>query len=199
MVNNVRGLSIRLITTVVLVGIGILVMNLPSLIRHRRLAAVSLTAVATFTDSARVPAGTPPPDSAAVMAALARVIDPEVGIDIVDLGLVHSLHVDSSGIVTAAVALTTPECPYARQLGAQAVKEVIAVPGVRRATVRLDPTLPWSPDNLSPEAKERYRRMFGSSVTPAPPSSLLTPPSSLLTPRSSLLSPPSSHDSDTGR
>jgi metal-sulfur cluster biosynthetic enzyme len=114
------------------------------------------------------------------MAALSRVLDPEIGISIVDLGLVNSLHIDSSGNVKATIILTTPECPYARQLGAQAVKEVLAVPGVRRVEVRMDPTLPWSPDNLSPEAKERYRRMFRNPAPITPPSSLLPPLSSLL-------------------
>ena len=95
------------------------------------------------------------------MAALRRVLDPEIGISIFDLGLVGALHIDSSGNVKATITLTTPECPYARQLGAQAVKEVIAVPGVRRAEVRRDPTIPWDPSRLTPEATELYRKRFG--------------------------------------
>jgi metal-sulfur cluster biosynthetic enzyme len=159
-VTNVRRLSIRLITTIVLIGIGILVMTLPSLLRRQRLPPLRLNAAATFTDSANVPAGTPPPDSAAVMAALRRVIDPEIGISIVDLGLVSAVRIDASGSVDVAIALTTPECPVVSQLGPQAAKEVIAVPGVRRVRVRLDPTLPWDPSQLSPEAKGRYRKRF---------------------------------------
>jgi metal-sulfur cluster biosynthetic enzyme len=160
-VNNAWRLPLRLISTIVLVGIGILVMNMPSLLRRQRLPALSLGAATTFTDSVNIPAGTPLPDSIAVMAALRRVIDPEIGISIVDLGLVDSLHIDSSGNVRAAVILTTPECPYARQLGAQAVKEVIAVRGVRRVEVRMDPSISWDPSRLTPEAKDLYRKRFG--------------------------------------
>jgi metal-sulfur cluster biosynthetic enzyme len=119
------------------------------------------------------------------MAALGRVLDPEIGISIVDLGLVGVLHIDSAGNVKATIILTTPECPYARQLGKLAAKEVIAVQGVRRVEVRMDPTIPWDPSRLSPEARERYQRMF-RNLAPA-------------TPPSSLLSPPSSHDPSAGR
>ncbi len=153
-------LPVRLITTIVLIGIGILVMTLPSLLKRQRLTLSGLSVPSTFTDSARVPAGSPLPDSAEVMAALGRVLDPEVGISIADLGLVHTLLVDSAGSVDVTIVLTTPECPYARQLGVQAAKEAIAVQGVRRVEVRMDPTVPWDPSRLSPEAKKLYRKRF---------------------------------------
>lgn len=159
--SEVRRLFLRLVLTVALVAIGILIISLPSLLRRQRLPSLGLSAITTFVDSASVPAGTPPPESAAVMAALSRVIDPEVDISIVDLGLVDSVRIDSSGSVSVLVALTTPECPLVSQLGGQAAKEVIAVPGVRRVEVRMDPTLPWDPSRLSPEAKELYRKRFG--------------------------------------
>ena len=155
---NVRRIALRLITTIVLVAIGILVIILPSWIRRGRLPV--LTAASSFTDSARVPAGTPLPESAAVMAALGRVVDPEISISVIDLGLVHALRVDSAGNISIAMALTTPECPYNQQLGVEAVKEVLKVHGVRQVRVRLDPTLPWDPSHLSPEAKELYRKRF---------------------------------------
>lgn len=158
--NKAWRLPLRLVTTIVLVAIGILVITLPSLLKRGRLPSLGLSAATTFTDSANVPAGTPTPDSAEVIAALSRVLDPEIGISIVDLGLVDSLQVDTSGGVYVALALTTPECPVVSQLGAQTAKEVLAVPGVRRVRVRLDPTLPWDPSRLTPEARERYRRFF---------------------------------------
>jgi metal-sulfur cluster biosynthetic enzyme len=160
-VPTARQLSARLVVTILLVAIGVLVILLPYILKRQKIPSLSLTAATTFTDSAVVPAGTPPPDSTAVMAAMNRVVDPEVGIGIADLGLVNALNVDSAGNVSATVILTVPECPYAGQLGAQAVKEVLEVPGVRRASVRLDPTLPWDPTRLSPEAKQQYRKRFG--------------------------------------
>ncbi|MCX6841206.1 MAG: iron-sulfur cluster assembly protein [candidate division WOR-3 bacterium] len=162
--NKAWRLPIRLVTTIVLVGIGILVMNLPALLRRQRLPALGLSAATTFTDSANVPVGTPTPDSAAVASALGRVVDPEIGISIVDLGLVNSLQIDSAGTVKATIILTIPECPYAQHLGAQAAKEVISVPGVRRVRVRLDPTLPWDPSHLGPKARELYRKRFGGGL-----------------------------------
>jgi metal-sulfur cluster biosynthetic enzyme len=156
-----RQFSVRIVITVVLVAIGILVILLPHIVKRQKVPALALTAATTFTDSATVPAGTPLPDSTAVMAAMNRVIDPEVGIGIADLGLVNDLGIDSAGNVSATVILTVPECPYAGQLGNQAVKEVLKVLGVRQARVRLDPTLPWDPTRLSPEAREQYRRRFG--------------------------------------
>jgi metal-sulfur cluster biosynthetic enzyme len=132
---------------------------LPSWLKHGRLP--TLAAATTFTDSTVVPPGTAPPDSAQVMAALSRVLDPEIGISIVDLGLVNSLHIDSSGTVHVAVALTTPECPVISQIGRQTAKEVVSVPGVRRVEVRMDPTLPWDPNRLTPKARELYRKRFG--------------------------------------
>jgi metal-sulfur cluster biosynthetic enzyme len=179
-VSTARHVSARIVTTVVLVGLGILVMNLPSLLRRQRLPAMGLSVPTTFTDSARVPAGTPLPDSAVILAALGRVLDPEIRISIVDLGLVHALHINSSGNVSVTIALTTPECPFGRQLGEQAVKEVLAVAGVRKVEIRMDPSIPWNPGCLSPEAREQYRKMFGKSVPITPPSSLLPPHSSLL-------------------
>jgi len=154
-----RKFSIRIVITILLVALGVLIILLPYIVRRQRIPANGV--VTTFTDSTRVPAGTPPPDSATVMAALGRVIDPEVGISIVDLGLVNSVHIDSSGNVNVALALTTPECPVISQLGEQTSKTVIGVPGVRRATVRLDPTLPWDPSRLSSEARELYRKRLG--------------------------------------
>ena len=65
-----------------------------------------------------------------------------------------------AGNVSLAIALTIPECPVVSQLGAEAAREVTAVPGVRKVRVRLDPTLPWDPSRLSPEAKELYRKRF---------------------------------------
>jgi len=157
-VNNAWRLPLRLITTIVLIAIGILVIILPSWIKRGRLPI--LTAASSFTDSASVPAETPLPDSTAVMAALGRVVDPEIGISIVDLGLVNSLRIDSSGAVKVTIILTIRGCPYVQNLGAQAAKKVIAVQGVRKVRVRLDPTLPWDPSHLSPEARELYRKRF---------------------------------------
>jgi len=158
-VPTARQISARIVVTVLLVSVGILVMLLPYLIKRQKVALRGIAT--TFTDSTSVPAGTPPPDSAAVMAALGRVNDPEIGVSIVNLGLVDSLHIDSFGTVDIAIALTTPECPAIGQIGEQTAQAVLAVPGTRKVSVRLDPTLSWDPTCINPEAREFYRRRFG--------------------------------------
>ncbi len=143
-----------------MVALGVLVMNLPAII-GRRSPAPRLLAPEVFIDSAPAAPGVPPPESAAVAAALARVIDPELDLAITELGLVERQLVDSAGNAAVLLVLTTPECPYARLLGSQAVAELKLLPGIRRIELRLDPTIQWQPGRLSEEGRRRFRRRFG--------------------------------------
>ena len=72
---------------------------------------------------------------AAVRAALAGVVDPELGTDIVELGMVRGIEVDGEA-VTVEVALTIAACPLRDQLRADVERHVMAVPGVERVEVR---------------------------------------------------------------
>ena len=86
-----------------------------------------------------------------VREALRRVIDPELGIDIVAMGLVYDVREEDGGVVVE-MTLTTPGCPVSEQLPAEAEAAVrAAVPdaGVRVQVV-WDP--PWTPERLSPVA-----------------------------------------------
>jgi metal-sulfur cluster biosynthetic enzyme len=107
-----------------------------------------------------VPRDSLPIDSARVMAALARVDDPELDFSIVDLGLVHESSVDSAGNVRVVMALTTPECPYGLTLAEDALQALKAVPGARRISLKLDPSIPWDPSRLYGKARERYDSLF---------------------------------------
>ena len=158
--SNARRLTGRLVMTFVLLAVGVLVMNLPILLRHRR-PVITVLVDGTLVDSVTVPAGMPAPDSAAVSAALERVMDPELDLSLVALGLVHELRVDSTGNVRVVLALTTPECPLVGVLGNQVMREMKKVAGVRRIEVKFDPRLEWNPGQLSPAAREKFRRMFG--------------------------------------
>lgn len=91
---------------------------------------------------------------ARVAAALERVIDPELGIDIVDLGLVYGVEVED-GAVHIDLGVTTPACPFSRQLAEDAAAAVLAVPGVDTADVTLCFDPPWSAEMLSDRAKRR--------------------------------------------
>lgn len=89
----------------------------------------------------------------AVLEALRGVWDPELGLDVVSLGLVYDIRVDGDDVVVD-MTLTTPGCPVSEQLPAeaQAVAQA-AVPDARvRVSVVWDP--PWTPELLTPAAQE---------------------------------------------
>ena len=150
-----------MLATVLLVGLGVVVMFLPSLIRGggRRL---TVNPFAPLADSGQVPPDTLGLDSARVMAALERADDPELDLSVVELGLVRSIRVDSARNVAIILALTTPECPYGTGLAHATLDAIKLVPGARRISVRLDPNLPWDPLRLTGRARARYDSLFGS-------------------------------------
>ena len=81
-----------------------------------------------------------------VREALREVEDPEIGISIVDLGLLRGIEVeDESGNVTVALTLTSPMCPLGPQLMSAVRQSALKLPGVTRAEVRLVWKPPWDP------------------------------------------------------
>jgi metal-sulfur cluster biosynthetic enzyme len=88
----------------------------------------------------------------AVRHALQSVIDPELGIDIVSLGLVYGLSFEGD-IARVELTMTTPSCPLGEHLRVEAQRALSAVPGVGRADVRLVWEPPWSPARMSKEAR----------------------------------------------
>jgi len=154
---------LRILVTLLLASAGVLVMNIPSLIRSRRLARPWFV---TLNDTGVVQPDSLATDSLRLLEALRTVTDPELGLDIVELGLVHQLKLDSLHNVLLALALTTPECPYASQLAGEALNALQVVPGIHRIEVRTDPKAPWHPGNLDSLASERFRRLFGSNAPP---------------------------------
>lgn len=89
-----------------------------------------------------------------VLNALRQVLDPELHINIVDLGLVYSAEV-SDGRVAVALTLTTPACPLGAQLVDGAESAVWReVPGVESVEVRLVWSPPWRPAMMSDAAKD---------------------------------------------
>jgi FeS assembly SUF system protein len=88
-----------------------------------------------------------------VVAALKRVYDPEIPINIYDLGLVYGVTVDEGGQVVIRMTLTAPNCPVAGSLPGDVERAVRAVPGVAEVRVELTFDPPWSKDNLSEAAQ----------------------------------------------
>ncbi len=90
---------------------------------------------------------------APVLAALKTVQDPEIPVDLVELGLIYELIVKKGGIVFVEMTLTTPSCPVAASMPGEVETAIRAVPGVSDARVKLVWTPTWTPDRMSEEAK----------------------------------------------
>jgi metal-sulfur cluster biosynthetic enzyme len=85
----------------------------------------------------------------AVRTALKTVKDPELGLDLVVLGLVYDIHVDDAN-VTVTISLTSPMCPVAGQIVEEAREAILGVDGVEDANVELTFDPPWTPERISP-------------------------------------------------
>ncbi|ALH81606.1 SUF system Fe-S cluster assembly protein [Sphingopyxis macrogoltabida] len=88
----------------------------------------------------------------AVVNALKDIYDPEIPVNIYDLGLIYNVEIDE-GHVMVTMTLTTPHCPVAESMPAEVELRVGAVPGVGDAEVNLVWDPPWSPENMSDEAR----------------------------------------------
>ncbi len=91
-----------------------------------------------------------------VVSALKTVYDPEIPINIYDLGLIYGLDVgDKSGEVYVQMTLTTPNCPVAQSFPQLVENTLLQVSGVERVTVELVWDPPWSTDRMSELARKQ--------------------------------------------
>lgn len=86
------------------------------------------------------------------MDALANVIDPELGLDFVELGLIYGVEIDG-GNVHVTYSLTTPGCPIGPHVAEQVQELVGDVDGVTNVDSELTFTPPWTPERMSEDAK----------------------------------------------
>ena len=89
-----------------------------------------------------------PLSTSAAHAALAEVIDPELGLDIVELGLVYDVEVTAQ-CVTVDMTLTTPGCPVSELLPAEAREALVRALPDHQIDVRVVWDPPWTPDHIS--------------------------------------------------
>ena len=87
-----------------------------------------------------------------VVDALKRVHDPEIPVNIWDLGLIYNLSIDEQGVVYIMMTLTTPNCPIAEDMPGIVYKEVKSVEGVKEVKVELVFDPPWDKDMISEAA-----------------------------------------------
>jgi len=88
-----------------------------------------------------------------VIDALREIYDPEIPVNIFDLGLIYAVDVTNEGDVAITMTLTTPHCPVAESMPGEVEMRVLAVPGVRDAEVNLVWDPPWGPNLMSDEAR----------------------------------------------
>ena len=89
----------------------------------------------------------------AVVAALKEIYDPEIPVNIYDLGLIYGVDVDDESDVVVTMTLTTPNCPVAESMPGEVELRAASVPGVRDAEVNLVWDPPWSPEKMTDEAR----------------------------------------------
>jgi FeS assembly SUF system protein len=88
-----------------------------------------------------------------VIDALKSVYDPEIPVDIYELGLIYDVAISEDGDATITMTLTTPHCPVAESLPNEVELRVLSVPGIRDAVVKLVWDPPWDPSKMSDEAR----------------------------------------------
>ena len=137
----------------------------PSTPTDRPLAqAESLSAAAAETETGT---GSEPTASGASTADLEKKIvdvlrtcyDPEIPVNIYELGLIYKVDVQTAGVVGIRMTLTSPMCPVAGSLPPEVEAKVRNVPGVTSATVEVVWDPPWTPDMMSPAAKLQLNMM----------------------------------------
>lgn len=88
-----------------------------------------------------------------ILERLSSVIDPELGVSVVDLGLIYGVEVGDEGDVKIKMTMTTPHCPLVSIIQNQVQKQVSSVEGVKSVLVELVWEPVWTPEKMSPEAK----------------------------------------------
>jgi len=88
-----------------------------------------------------------------VLGVLKTIYDPEIPVNIYDLGLIYSIDIDNDDNVTVEMTLTAPNCPVADSILAEVKDKVNFIQGVKTATVNLVFDPPWDQSMMSEEAK----------------------------------------------
>lgn len=107
---------------------------------------------AATASTTEAPAG-PPLGQDDIVAALKTVIDPELNVNVVDLGLVYTVQTRGSE-VDVEMTLTTPACPAGPEILRNSVKAIESLAGVTKANVKLVMSPPWSPARMTDDARD---------------------------------------------
>lgn len=88
-----------------------------------------------------------------IYEALHNVYDPELGVNVIDLGLVYDVDVNENGHVTIEMTLTTPGCPMQESLSEGVGAAIQAIPGITSGELRLVWNPPWDPSRMTSEGR----------------------------------------------
>ena len=88
-----------------------------------------------------------------IIAEIKKIYDPEIPVNIYDLGLIYNIEVKSEGEVIVEMTLTSPNCPVAESLPRMVKENINAVEGVKKVNLKLVWTPPWTKEMMSEEAK----------------------------------------------
>jgi len=91
-----------------------------------------------------------------VLDALRKVVDFEIGFDVVSLGLVYDIQIDDDNNVKVLMTLTTPACPLAGMILSDAEQAIRDIEGVKNVEVELTFDPPWTPERMDPKLRERF-------------------------------------------
>ncbi len=89
----------------------------------------------------------------AVIDAVSTVYDPEIPVNIYELGLIYAIDIEDDGAIKVEMTLTAPGCPSAQELPEQVRQAILSVPGVTRCDVDVVWDPPWDPSRMSEEAR----------------------------------------------
>lgn len=93
------------------------------------------------------------PNTDQVIAVLKTIFDPEIPVDIYELGLIYEIDVDDKGFVNIDMTLTSPNCPVAESMPQEVEEKVAEMDGATGAKVSIVFDPPWTQDMMSEEAK----------------------------------------------
>src|ERR1700756_4914792 len=120
---------------------------------RRRLAVNDMNGPATtWTPDGETPVTEPLTEEKLIEAA-ATVYDPEIPVNIYELGLIYAIEIDDAGGVKVEMTLTAPGCPSAQELPEQVQNAILTVPGVTSCHVETVWDPPWDPSRMTEEAR----------------------------------------------
>ena len=104
----------------------------------------------------------------AIEDSLKLCMDPEVPLNIVEMGLIYGIDVNQDNDVNIKMTMTTQGCPLHETLVSDATRFVKKVPGVNNVSIEIVWDPPWSMDKMTEEGKLKIKKMSSSMTTPAP-------------------------------